>query len=492
MALPATAPGWWSADSSTPGRQLSYPQVLLAAAIVVWGVVFAVLVCYRHQRFGSFDFDLGIYDQAVWLLARGESFDTVRGLPVFGHHLNLGLLLFVPFYWFGAGPDFLNLAMVAALALGAVPVFMAAEHHLRNEWMALALAVAFLLHFASQWLVQETFHPDVMAVAPLLLAYVYAQRQRWRPYVLWLAFAVLWKEDVALAATVLGLLLAVRRRGDRKVGLWTAGLALAYFLLATQVVMPAFYSEGPFYEEFFGDLGNSPTEIVGTAVTDPSVVGSHLRQAGAPAYVGELALPYAFVPFLAPAGLLIGLPQALINLLSVQSFTWSTRAHYVALPLVGLTIAMVEGVARWPQPGVRRFLVGLVAAFALTTSTVWGISPFSVDFRAGHWPLDANPRQQVLQAAVDLPPPGAAVSATYLLVPHLTHRRNIYTFPNPWKTGNWGVRNENPHDPGVVGWLVIDRQSLSGDDRTLLADIMASGDWRTHRDDEGVLVAERR
>lgn len=480
---------WWSADRGRLARFPSYPEVLLGVAIVVWGVVFAVLVYYRHHRFESFDFDLGIYDQAVWLLARGESFDTVRGLPVFGHHLNLGLLLFVPFYWLGAGPDFLNLVMVAALALGAVPVFMAAEHHLRNEWLALALAVAFLLHFTSQWLIQETFHPDVMAVTPLLMAYVYALRRRWGPYALWVAFAVLWKEDVALAATVLGLLLAWR--GHRQVGLWTAGVALAYFLLATQVVMPALYPEGPFYEGFFGDLGTSPSEIVETAVTDPSVVGAHLDQAQAPAYVRDLALPYAFVPFLAPGGLLIGLPQALINLLSVQSFTWSTRAHYVALPLVGLTIALVEGVARWPQPGVRRFLVGLVGAFALTTSTVWGISPFSEDFSAGHWPLRSVPRQQVLQGAVDLPPPDAAVSATYLLVPHLTHRRNIYTFPNPWKTGNWGVRDENPRDPRVVDWLVIDRQSLGEHDRLLLAEIMGSGKWRTHHDDDDVLVAQR-
>lgn len=495
MALPATTPRW-RADPSPRGRLPfpipSYPRLLLALAVLVWGLVFAVLVYYRHHRFGSFDFDLGIYDQAVWLLARGESFDTVRGLPVFGHHLNLGLYLFVPFYWLGAGPDFLNLAMVATLALGAVPVFLAAEHHLKNEWLALTLAVAFLLHFASQWLVHETFHPDVMAVTPLLFAYVDAQRQRWRPYVVWLVFALAWKEDVALAVTVLGLILAVRRRGHRKVGLWTAGLALAYFLLATQVIMPAFYSEGPFYEEFFGDLGSSPTEIVGTAITDPSVVGAHLSQADAPAYVRDLSLPYAFVPFLAPAGLLIGLPQALINLLSIQSFTWSTRAHYVALPLVGLTIAMVEGVARWPQAGVRRFLVGLIAAFALTTSTVWGISPFSEDFRAGHWPLSADPRHQVLQAAVDLPPSHAAVSATYLLVPHLTHRRDIYTFPNPWITGNWGVRNENPQDPSIIDWLVIDRQSLSPESRDLLAEILATGDWRTHSDDDGVLVAERR
>jgi hypothetical protein len=178
-------------------ERVGYPRLLLALAMIVWGWIFAVHVYYRHIRFGTFDFDLGIYDQLMWLFSHGEGFLTVRGLPAFGHHLNFGMLLFVPFYWLGAGPNFLNIVMVAALMLGAVPVFLAAQHHLKSQWLALPVAVAFLLHFSNQWLLWETFHPDVLAMTPMLFAYLYALRERWLPFALWLTLAVSWKEDVA-------------------------------------------------------------------------------------------------------------------------------------------------------------------------------------------------------------------------------------------------------------------------------------------------------
>ena len=60
--------------------EIGPPRVVLFLAMAVFTIVFGRLVVLRHQRFGTFDFDLGIYDQAVWLLAHGHGFDTVRGL----------------------------------------------------------------------------------------------------------------------------------------------------------------------------------------------------------------------------------------------------------------------------------------------------------------------------------------------------------------------------------------------------------------------------
>src|SRR5689334_13775933 len=99
-------------------------RLALAAAVVVWIVSFAVLTYRRQDRFWSVDFDMGLHDQSVWLLAHGRDFLTVRGLQVFGHHATIAYFFFVPFYWLGAGAQFLNLSQVVWLALGAVPVFL--------------------------------------------------------------------------------------------------------------------------------------------------------------------------------------------------------------------------------------------------------------------------------------------------------------------------------------------------------------------------------
>lgn len=449
----------------------------------------ANLVMARHNNFWTHDYDLGIYDQAVWLLSRFDSFITVRGLAVFGHHANIALLLLVPFYWLGAGPNFLNVVMVGSLSLAAVPIFRYASQLLGNQWMAVVLAFAFLGHFTTSWILNETFHPEVMAIAPFLAAFVAARNERWRAYGLWLAFAVAWKEDFAVAAFVLGAILLVR--GKRKAGLITMGASAAWFLIATQVMIPYFSEGGAFYNDFFGELGNRPTEIAVNTVTRPALVVDILRQHGAVGYLRQLLTPFAGVPLLSPLTLLIGLPQFLVNLLSVHTFTADIRAHYVAVPLSAASLAMVEGAARVTHLGWRRFLVGLIAATSLATAVAWSIFPIGDRYDEGFWPLGGTDRRAILEEIVAIPGNDDAVTATYNLVPHLTHRREIYTFPNPWIRSYWGKGDEKLPDPAVIDWLIIDRQTL-GESAVELERILAEEEWAIIIDRDDVLVAERR
>lgn len=462
------------------------PRVILVFVMGAWAAVFMVHSYWRHERFGTFDHDLGIWDQAVWLLAHGESLNTVRGLEVFGFHASPALYLLVPFYWLGAGPNFLNGFMVVALTLAAVPIFRAARHHLRNEWFALVLALAFLFNYAGQWMLHETFHPEVVAVTPFLFAYLAAIEGRWRAFWPWLVLALCWKEDVALAGIMLGVLLAVRGTRSfndepgpadtRRMGWYTIGVCVMWFLIATQLFIPAFSAEGSFTEGLFGDLGGSPTEIAETALTDPDIVREHLDNAQAEHYVWDLTASFGFVPLLSPLALLIAVPQSLINLLAIYDFFWTTRVHYAAIPLAAVGIAAVEGVARARRPGVRRFLVGAVAVGAFFTAVSWGISPASPVYEQGFWPLDDGPMQDDLEAAIRFPASDDAVSATYNLVPHMTHRSEIYTFPNPWIPTNWGVKGENRPDPDSIDWIILEPNFLNDFDKGVLLSALAEPD----------------
>jgi uncharacterized membrane protein len=502
------------------------PRLVLLGIVAVWLVTFSVLVVWRHDRYGSFDFDLGIWDQSTWLLAHNGGFNTVRGLHVMSHHFTPALYFYVPFYWLGAGPNFLNVTMVAAVCAGAIVLFDIGRHHLRDEWHALVPATAFLVSYTAQWLLQETFHPEVMAVPFLLLAYGAAVRGRWRLSAAAVVLAVLWKEDVALAAGTLGLVLAFRGRrtvtGDqgpartRAAGLITLAACAAYFVVATQLVIPHFSEGGNFTEVFFGDLGSSSPEIVKSVLTRPDLVRQHLEQSNPRGYGWNLAASFGFVPLLSPLALLIGLPQAAVNLLANQSFFWSTRVHWATVPLVAMAVAAVEGVARFRRLPARRFLLSAMAVGAFFTAVSWGVSPLSKEFRSGYWPLEVPARQAVLDRAVALPGPDDGVSAMYNLTPHLTHRREAYTFPNPWIASNWAVAGENRPDPSGVDWIIVIPGGLNDADRGTLATVLREPDrllepgqqdapppadglaevvdpskWTVVMDDEGVFVVRR-
>src|SRR5437773_9522621 len=91
-------------------RAMSAPARVLVGMIAAYVGVFGALTWQQQSNFGTFGFDMGIYDQAIWLLSRfKDPFVTVRGLEYFGHHVNPITVLFVPAYWLSAGPHFLSL-----------------------------------------------------------------------------------------------------------------------------------------------------------------------------------------------------------------------------------------------------------------------------------------------------------------------------------------------------------------------------------------------
>jgi uncharacterized membrane protein len=477
---PAPAVGW-----RDPVRWV------LGAMVVGWSILFIVLGGIRQQRFATFSFDLGIYDQAVWLLSRfHDPFVTVRGLEFFGHHVNPIVLLFVPFYWLGAGPLFLLSVQVVVQASGVVAIFLLARDRLHDRWLAVAMAAVLLLNPTYQWLTWEFFHPDALAIAPLLFAYWAARTQRWKLFVLFAVLAAACKEDVALAIAVMGVLIAFR--GHRKIGLVTLGASIAWYTIATRVIIPWQNGIGPFYDSFFGDLGKNPIEVGTHLATHPREAAELATEHDRISYYQMMFAPVAFVPLLAIPTLLIAGPMLAVNIFSSFPYTREIRYHYSALVLVGIILATVEAVAwvavKWP--GLVRFLVGLVVASSLAATVAWGPSPISVKYHSGIWPLSADARQSARDAAVARVPDGASTSAIYNLLPHLAHRDEIYDFPVPWRNVNWGVDGEHLANPANVDWIVVDRQEMSAEDINLLERLTAR-QFEIVFDRDDIVVAKR-
>src|SRR5581483_4771443 len=192
-------------------QEVASPVTVLGASIGLYSLVFGVLTWQQQSRFATFGFDMGIFDQGIWLVSRfKDPFVTVRGLNYFGNHVNVITVLFVPFYWLGAGPHFLYLIETLALAAGAIPIWLLARDRLANGWLALGLSTAYLLNPSIQWINWWHFHPDALAVTPLLFAYWLATKKRWGWFSVAALAALMCKEDAALALIGLGVVLAIR------------------------------------------------------------------------------------------------------------------------------------------------------------------------------------------------------------------------------------------------------------------------------------------
>jgi uncharacterized membrane protein len=499
--------------------------LVIGLATAAWSGIFIHLIIQRHQRFATFDFDLGIHTQAIWLMThQGHGFLTVRGLPALGHHTTFAYWFLAPLAWVGAGANTWNVLHTLSLAAVAPLLFAFGRALNVPRWAALIVPLMWLAHPFSQSLVWETFHPDVMVLPWLLAAALYAVKERWRLCALCAVVAMCWKEDAAIGVAMLGLIVVWR---DRKQ--WRPAVALmagggVWFVMTAMVLMPQLNGGSTHAGTFYGELGTSMSEVLINVFRKPDVVVDHLRNSnpfGIPSfslfgldinlpgnapglgYVWRVWWPFAFVMVLAPRWLLIGVPMLVINMLSIAYFVYDPVYHYVSLPLLAAAMAASAGMGtvarvsvrwaqRFAQPSLRPVVVALAAGLLLVVPAaahrLHGYGPLGDRRHSGYWGV--NDRVKVKQAALEFVGGDDSVAADYSMVPHLSNRRRIYTFPNPWASLNWGVRGENPDSTEGITWIIIDRKKVSNVHLQVFDTLIADGTYTIMMNVQNIQVAK--
>lgn len=467
------------------------PVTGLAVLMLAYIGVFGTLTYQQQSNFGTYGYDMGIYDQGIWLLSRFKSpFVSLRGLNYFGHHVNFITVLFVPAYWFGAGPHFLYAVETIWLAAGAIPIWLLGRDRLQSGWLALGLSAAYLLYPSVEWINQWQFHPDALIITPLMFAYWFGVKRNWGWFWVAVGITLACKEDAGLAVFGLGLCLWLKHH-NRARGLVTAIVGAGWFLVCTKLIIPLANGGGaPFYVTNFPQLGTSTTSIIANFVLHPSrwlkLVFARTRWT----YYAQVFWPVALIALLEPLVLLISLPQLIVNTTASTSDAYDIHFMLTAIVVAGVFLATVEACAKWGRTATgRRFMVGLTFAAALAGNVAWSPSPISVAFHQGYW-VQAQPQDQAINSAIRLVPPDASVSATFDIDDHLTHRTSVYEYPNPWVVENWGIDLRNPPDPSKVDWIVLDTRAI-GNQGALYQTLVLRGEFHIVFDQDGVLTLHR-
>jgi uncharacterized membrane protein len=468
------------------------PVLVLGLMILTYVVVFGRLTWAQQSNFGTFGFDMGIYDQGIWLVSRfKDPFVTVRGFNYFGHHVNILTLVFVPFYWLGAGPHFLYLIQTLIMAAGAIPLWLLARDK-TDPWTALVPAGSFLLFPSLEWINWWHFHPDALIITPLLFAWWLASRKNWKWFAVAVACALLAKEDAALAVIMLGIVLWIR--GDKKWGRITLAAGFVYFLICTRLIIPiANGGKEPFYEELFPGFGHSMMEILWTMIRHPSRIYRFALLPDRLKYYRQLLYPVGLLPIGAPLVLLLGGPQTVVNVVSAHQPTHDIRYHYSSIVIAVIFIATVEVFARIVRRGEgwKVAVVALLVVSSVLSNREWSPSPIGRQYKSGIW-AQPQAKHAVLHRALKLVKPGDRVTATYYIVPHLTHREYIYEFPNPFRVANWGINGEDPPSADTSDVLVLD-VALNGSDSGLYDTLVGPvGQFRIVFNEDNIVVARRR
>jgi len=501
MRLGRGAPmlGHLGASGGSQELPTAIPVSRQARSVLVLGVIsylafYLTWVLTKHQGFSTYGFDLGIHDQAMWLLSRGKSpFITISGNPYFGDHLYFLMAPLAPLYWLLDDVRVLIVLQPVVLALAAVPLFLIAREKLRSEWLASGMVWAYFLNPYVGWITLEEFHPDVFEVPLVFAIFWFALRKRWAGFLVTALLLLLAKEDTPLLLLGVGVWVALRYH--RRLGILTTLLAAGWFLLNFKVLLPVLGGTGSLGAYIsthgeripFGGLGG----LLGTLFTKPWRVIGALFGPRRPLYYLQVFAPLGFAPFLSPSTLAAVMAPLLANGLSTFWYQQTIERHYGTLVIPGLLVAALYGIAHLPVR-IRKSVVGLVIISAIIGLYLWGPAPGSR--HPGHWVTSAPSYAQTAEEAIDMIPAQASVSADYHLVTHLSHRSEIYEFPCPWLDHNWedGRSTDRTLSDRAeeVEYVLVLRESKPQVKETLDR-LMKSGNYQTVLDREGVVLLAR-
>jgi uncharacterized membrane protein len=416
------------AESSLPGKPDNHQDLPsgLRHPLVVW-IGVSVLVLFgvssaRHLLFHSTGFDLGIYDQVVYLMSRGEPpISSYLGFHHLGNHAAWSVYPLALLYWVYPSVYWLLAVQAIALSLGAVPTWFLARQAGLSHSLTLAVTGAYLLYPLLFNLSLFDFHPEVMALPVLLTAIWAARSHRIGIFTVAILFVLGCKAVLSLTVAAMGIwLLGWERR--QICGAIALVLGISWFLVATQWMIPTFSGAEAAAVGRYDYLGDSVLEIVLNLLRRPGPVLERVLRWDTPAYLLLITLPFAWgLSFRHLTPLISAVPALAMNILSDVD-TQRTLHHHYSLPI--LPFLLVAVIATLAAGGgflrQRRWIL------------LWSLVMFLWLARYDRFPsryLTTLDNWQANREAIALIQTQGNVFTDNHLAPHLSHRPMIRLLP---------------------------------------------------------------
>jgi uncharacterized membrane protein len=408
--------------------------VLMALYIVVFGAVTAL----RHYHFLTQTWDLGIYEQTLWNTLHGRIMQNdLEEIPnSLGVHFNVIMFFILPGFAIFQSPYYLLLLQTVILGLGAWPLYLLARKHLDDARLAQIVVAGYLLYSPLHWLNWFDFHPVAFVVPTLLAGIHFLDEGRLCLAALFLGLAASTQENAILAVMFAGLYSALTNgrgkaatKGDGRWPAWMPGalvalVALVYFLLVIEIIMPAL-GGGLLRVDRYALLGSSLFGILGNIARQPLLLVYAVASWGKLEYVVWLFLPVLCLPFLEWRALLLIAPGLLQNILANYTPQFSSNYQYDATLIPGMFVGASVGLAvlvrRYPA---RKEMFAWVLFGAILVGFVVRSPIRPQDVRLGFF--QSNATRDAMDEAVRMVPDDVSVAAHSHFVPHLANRAKIY------------------------------------------------------------------
>jgi uncharacterized membrane protein len=405
-------------------------------------------VLLNHYRFQTASYDLGIFDNMMWQLWRGQWF---RSTPAYGEvnlthitrHANFIAAFFMPIYLIGQRAETLLVAQTVIALSACIPLYKLAKRRLGSTWIALGFAYSYLVYAPLHGALFYDFH--FIATVPAFIAwtvYFFDTRRRW-PFIVLGILSLLVREDVGPGLALMAFYFFLSNNRP-KAALWGGLVAGGYFFVTKFVVMPLHSSpedRGTFtylFQRLIPEGKDGFGAILQTILLNPLFTLGTILKEEKVIYLLQVLVPAAFLPFRNKKAWLPLMASILFTVFPsdppLYAICFQYTSHYSSYLFLCAVLALSDW-RRDPAIGRGRITAG-VAAMCLASTLVsyhYGAMfqhhTFKGGFRRVQFEFTASDRDQLreFRTLAKLVPKTASVVASETEVPHLSNRHHCYT-----------------------------------------------------------------
>lgn len=422
----------------------------LFLTLLIFGMLYAIISLVNHYLFRTYALDLGLYTNALYKYSRFIMADSLMIKEnyevLLGSHFDLYLVLLSPLvYLFGTYT--LLIVQIISILLGGVGVFKYFKDRENTDLRIAYLAmIYFFLFFGIFSAVSYDYHSVVVATCIVPWFFYYFRKEAYKIATLLVILILISQENLALILLFLFIGLMFEYRKNKKalfiLSAYTL-LSMTYFIVITQLIIPAF-SEGETYRGFvYSTLGDTPIEAVKNLILNPvqSIKTLFINHTNHPYgdYVKLethliLLLTGVYMLFFKPWYLFMLIPIYAQKLFHDTSTIWSISSQYSIefAPILAIGVfSVITDIKRRTFQNIL-IILALIGATASTVrvmdNTVQFTDKSAIRFyKADHYNRPYNVKE--VHAALKTIPAQARVSAQTNYTPHLSLRKSIYQFP---------------------------------------------------------------
>jgi uncharacterized membrane protein len=414
---------------------LKIRKILPYLICFVFFLAYAALSVVRHLHYGSFGFDLGLTDQVVWEYSQFHApITTIDHIPFISNlfvHVELIYILFAPFYWiYNNVITFILLQAFFATASG-IPVFLLAKKHGLNKFICYALLVSYLMFYGVQNALWFDVHSTVFGTSFLSWFIYFLDAGYLWPSLTAFLLTIISKENYAAMTLLVSFVYLVYRREKRQ--FLFIGLSILYLCLIFGIYYPHFAGGYRFQSQqgLFGGL--NLLDFINTK-DKLQVIGYTF------AWTGLLSLlqPVFLIPLIGNLASYFILGR---EVSTAQGLFLQYRIELAPL----LFLATVYGIERIKK--LNSAWTGLYLLLCLMIFQYQLHLPLSYLTKGYFWHEPASVKN-INTIIFDIPA-DASVVAQDNIIPHVSHRLNIFTLWPDKKT----FLSDSPCGKVVCDWF---------------------------------------